>query len=1363
MTVIGSDSRQVTTAFTTFPFSTVTTVDAQFSFGNGIGTGILIGPNHVLTAGHNAYSKANNAVVNRLRTTISANEDALGSRVIGRSSDPGANVTNINFLANYDTTGAPADDIALFTTSDAPLAANETIGLIAFVDPESAKGLTIDTAGYPGDNVSGNIPGNTGARGRDLVRSPGTADTPGSIVFTNGRRFYYSTDVDTAGGQSGSGVWHTLEGDNAPRVLGIHAYGSSRNNSGTLITTELYEAIVAQMKADSGTANANDLPENAIIGTNPGFFSFLTGSGNDFIRGSYRRERILGQDGDDRLFGGGANDRLEGGDGVDQALFADEFRHYDFTIIDPSNPAFEFRHTRGTQADGTDTTKEIEFAVFEFVDADHDGNDDDGELFFVPLQVDPDDNTKLKDGPQITPETAILDGNDNRIGTLSVASPAWMFDGDVDYTLTIGSAQRTVFNFAYIIDVSGSVTGQPLQEAQNAYTTLTNALINRGIADNSLFTVIPFSSDATAVGPLTPTDAISTIQGLTAGGFTNFNAALTEATTFFGNLPSSGATNVAYFLSDGDPTVGGFDFTDNAATLQSVADVRAFGIGNVDINNLNIIDSNTAEFLADPSDLDEAFTSATISRDVIERVDVKLAGNVIQTIDPSQLVEDALGLQFKGTIDNLEVSRTAVNEVTFEVVFNDGTPTASLDYTITTGQEQVTSQTDDGTQVVVVFSVNQSDFVGTAENEQVVGNDLDNVIDGGAGDNTLLGNGGNDRFILSGGTNTVDGGDGIDTVVIASTQAEAGNITQTGNIINIGTDTTLLNVEFIEFTDVRLATDTLTVTPILSLSSTEVSITEGDAGNRFATFTVNLSSTTTEDVLIDFSTQSDEAIANVDFVEIADQLTITAGETSGEITIEILDDTEVEDDELILLNLTAVTGATFANGVLNATAGLKITDNESVITVPITADSLTVTEGDPNTGSTFTLLLERFGNLSDSDTIEVAIMAAGDNAAQANDLVNGFTTHQVTFAPGADTASLAIEITADEQIEGDETFGIQLTNIAGSAVVPSEPLIVTILDEDLSISSTSDQNNNNTLVLDSGEEFRFTVNTSGSEVGFSQQLVAIAIDSQDVLVSTLGNISGLPETFSTDNLFVGGTRLETGTFQFGLQAPDGEITTLELSDVTADGFNLSGNGVEIAVSVADGTEEIFVEGISVGNTQSLGIEIADGVNNLARAQVTINATLHREAAFNNTVGFYLIDAADNGVVIDPLTGQAATNSDSSNRLGHLQAALDHTLITASAPANNQTSAINETFNIANLDADTQLVLVPYLIANGNAGNLSAGYRNMYSSFIGTNADGTDHVRLLSNNAFGFEDLAGGGDNDFDDIIVQVSNVQVNGI
>jgi hypothetical protein len=45
---------------------------------------------------------------------------------------------------------------------------------------------------------------------------------------------------------------------------------------------------------------------------------------------------------------------------------------------------------------------------------------------------------------------------------------------------------------------------------------------------------------------------------------------------------------------------------------------------------------------------------------------------------------------------------------------------------------------------------------------------------------------------------------------------------------------------------------------------------------------------------------------------------------------------------------------------------------------------------------------------------------------------------------------------------------------------------------------------------------------------------------------------------------------------------------------------------------------------------------------------------------------------------------------------------------------------------------------------------------VYFPFLGANADGVDHIRLLGDNTFGFEDLSGGGDRDYNDVIVRVS-------
>jgi hypothetical protein len=72
-------------------------------------------------------------------------------------------------------------------------------------------------------------------------------------------------------------------------------------------------------------------------------------------------------------------------------------------------------------------------------------------------------------------------------------------------------------------------------------------------------------------------------------------------------------------------------------------------------------------------------------------------------------------------------------------------------------------------------------------------------------------------------------------------------------------------------------------------------------------------------------------------------------------------------------------------------------------------------------------------------------------------------------------------------------------------------------------------------------------------------------------------------------------------------------------------------------------------------------------------------------------------------------------------------------------------------------------LAPYLIADGTKDQwLAQNPENnldqsviAYFSFMAANPDGVDHIRLLGDNTFAFEDLAGGGDFDYNDMIFQV--------
>ncbi|AFZ47604.1 hypothetical protein Cyast_1643 [Cyanobacterium stanieri PCC 7202] len=429
--IIEGDSRGIVPASDVFPFSSVVTLDAQFENNrnsNVVGTGVMITPNHVLTAGHVVYNprRFNNPIPTAVRATPSALQGELNSRVIGNELDPSANVNGINYLLDFDQVSGtvrgltPFDrDIALLTTNDnpAPLAPDEVVGIVTFVDPQSALGLGVSSAGFPSDGRTiGDNSTMARLNGRTLVQSPkpGLGLDPqnpdtGSIRQVGDRTrgsndefidleriIYFSFDIDVEGGQSGSPVWHILQGDTTPRVLGLITGSLTRNpmdlgidfgNSGILITTDIYNNITTQLEQDGWGEWGNVLPENAIVGSNE----------NDLIIGSFRRERIIGAGGENLLFGGGGDDRLEGGAGIDLALFAEPVENYTIIIEDLENGIFTIEHTGGSQTEGRNLLTNIEMAVFGYdinLSAQEQNN-----LSFLPLNIEPNQDilTNLSD------------------------------------------------------------------------------------------------------------------------------------------------------------------------------------------------------------------------------------------------------------------------------------------------------------------------------------------------------------------------------------------------------------------------------------------------------------------------------------------------------------------------------------------------------------------------------------------------------------------------------------------------------------------------------------------------------------------------------------------------------------------------------------------------------------------------------------------------------------------------------------------------------------------------------------------------------------------------------------------------------
>ena len=129
----------------------------------------------------------------------------------------------------------------------------------------------------------------------------------------------------------------------------------------------------------------------------------------------------------------------------------------------------------------------------------------------------------------------------------------------------------------------------------------------------------------------------------------------------------------------------------------------------------------------------------------------------------------------------------------------------------------------------------------------------------------------------------------------------------------------------------------------------------------------------------------------------------------------------------------------------------------------------------------------------------------------------------------------------------------------------------------------------------------------------------------------------------------------------------------------------------------------------------------------ATEDMTIEVSAEVNAGFVNIGGFYkAIDTE--GTVVDPMTGEEVTVGDE----GYEAAALANSVVEIGD---------GET---ASLDLEAGSVYVPYLLANGT---------KFFSSFAEVNPGGLDHVQSMGDNSYGFEDLVGGSDGDFNDFVL----------
>jgi hypothetical protein len=306
------------------------------------------------------------------------------------------------------------------------------------------------------------------------------------------------------------------------------------------------------------------------------------------------------------------------------------------------------------------------------------------------------------------------------------------------------------------------------------------------------------------------------------------------------------------------------------------------------------------------------------------------------------------------------------------------------------------------------------------------------------------------------------------------------------------------------------------------------------------------------------------------------------------------------------------------------------------------------------------------------------------------------------------------------------------------------------------------------LTLEAGArlDFRFP-SIGGAAVSLLVQTLdtdGLPLGSPVVVAGQVGNSSGTPvgfDPFRADG--VAGDLLQAGRLAFFLRRLDqpDALMPLQIRNDSGMGFSLQaadGSTVQASVRNADETDAVqplFAE-TRIEAASFLGLDLPDAAGQAkgSSREVSLSMTMYREAAYDSRVSFYLADRKS-GAVIDSVTG-AMLSGAAFDEMGkpfndYLSTAAAHTVIDGLVD-NGQSSTISRSFQLSSALDPNSLILLPLLTVDDPSG------QKIYGATPTLNPDRISHVAQIGINVFGFEDIAGGGDLDYDDILVKIMDV-----
>ena len=208
-----------------------------------------------------------------------------------------------------------------------------------------------------------------------------------------------------------------------------------------------------------------------------------------------------------------------------------------------------------------------------------------------------------------------------------------------------------------------------------------------------------------------------------------------------------------------------------------------------------------------------------------------------------------------------------------------------------------------------------------------------------------------------------------------------------------------------------------------ALSIDDGSVTEAADGS--IGFTVNLDPASGRTVTVEYATADGTAMAGSDYTSTSGTLTFLTGTTTATVEVTILDDSENEETETLMVTLSGAANAQLAGGGQTQAATGRIEDDDAQPALSI--DDGSVTEAaDGSIGFTVNL------DPASGRTVTVEYATADGTAMAGSDYTS--TSGTLTFLAGTTTATVEVTILDDSENEETETFTVALSGANGATL-----------------------------------------------------------------------------------------------------------------------------------------------------------------------------------------------------------------------------------------------------------------------------------------------------------------------------------------